>query len=48
MHVIETLINLESVMQSEVSLKEKKNTVYCIGLCVESRNIVQMNPFAEQ
>ena len=44
---VETWMDLETVIQSEVSQKEKKKIVYyCIY--VESRKMVQMNRFARQ
>ena len=43
----ETWIDLETVIQSEVSQKEKKNIIFkCIH--VEPRKMVQMNQFARQ
>ena len=43
----ETWIDLETVMQGEVSQKEK-NKYRIILLYVESRKMVQMNLFAKQ
>ena len=44
---VETSINLETVIQSEVSQKEK-NKYHILSMYVEPRKMVQMNRFAEQ
>ena len=44
---VEMWMDLETVIQSEVSQKEKKNIVYQ-HIYVEPRKMVQMNRFAGQ
>ena len=43
----ETWMDLETVTQSEVSQKEKTDTIE-YRFCVESRKMVEMNLFAKQ
>ena len=48
---VEAWMDLETVIQSEVSQKEKNNyriLMHIIAYYVESRKMVQMNPFAKQ
>ena len=45
---VETWMGLETVIQSEVSQKEKKTNILKYSLYLESRKMVQMNLLAKQ